>query len=151
MQFWVEKAQINISEVVTLRKHWQLPEDARGRRTESTMSRKPTNLEKREGLRDTTVEKSHGFAWKWVFISLQDLMESLWWSTWKEKGKGQLKSSQDGAWDKKIRVTSQCTSEYNTLMVACSPEKTWANFSGGLEETSRRVPDAWEKTSEDKG
>ena len=32
-------------------------------------------------------------------------------STWKDKGKGQMKSSQDRAWDKKIRVKSQCTSE----------------------------------------
>lgn len=43
--------------------------------------------------------------------------------TWKEKGKGQMKSSQDGAWDKKIRVKFQCTSAYDILMVACFHKK----------------------------
>lgn len=63
-------------------------------------------------------------------------------STWKEKGKGQMKPSQDGAWDKKIRIKSQRTSEYDILMVSCLPENTWAHSSGGLEETSKSVPDA---------
>lgn len=72
-------------------------------------------------------------------------------SPWKEKGKGQMKSSQDGAWDKKIKVKSQCTSEYDILMVARFPNKTWANSSGDLKETSRRVLDTWEKTSKNKG
>jgi len=59
--------------------------------------------------------------------------------------------SQDGAWGKKIKVKSQCTSQYNIQMVSRLPERTWANSSGGLEETSRRIPDDQKKTSEHKG
>lgn len=68
-QFWVEKTGIYNSEVVASRKHWWMAEDARGRWTESTMSRKPTEQEQRE-------IRQHGFDWKWVFLSLKDLMKS---------------------------------------------------------------------------
>lgn len=49
-------------------------------------------------------------------------------TTWKEKGKGQTKSSQDGAWDKNIR------GKFLYPLLAL-----------------RREPDAWDKNSEDKG
>lgn len=62
--FGWRKIQINNSEVVTLIKHWRLPEDAGGWWTES---RKPTNLEKKEGLRNTSAEKQSCFSGNWTF------------------------------------------------------------------------------------